>query len=165
MGMMIWEELGRRHLRMGGRVIRGAVCLLLAAGLLTGCRSTPKSELQLAEVTVPRMSSSALQELIGLRMRAHDWRLARQEPALLVFERRAPGIFQSLMDSDAISPVTLRAEITLNSASDGIRLRAAVRRIDASKSPPRETVESPKELREILEEIRNGIGGGPSWSR
>ena len=72
MGMLIWEVLGHRHLNLGGRVLRAATCLLLAIGLLTGCRSTPKSELQLAEVTVPRMSSGALRELIGLRMRAHD---------------------------------------------------------------------------------------------
>ena len=156
--MMINGIVSRPASRFSRAALGGL--LLLVAGLLPGCRSTPGPELKLAQVTVPAISGGALREMIGLHMRAHDWYLTRQEPGLLVYERRVVPPLKAWLDNEARTPVVLQTEITLTRVSDGVRLQAATQRIDASKVPPRQTAESPKEMQQILEEVRHGAGGG-----
>ena len=142
-----------------GRDWVGVAGLLVLGAITPGCRSTPEARPAMAEVTVPRMSRAALGEIVGLHMRAHDWRFVRKEPNLLVYERRVMSPLKSWLGNEESSPVALRAEITLTPVNDGIRLDGATQRIDTSKKPPRVTAESPKELQRILEEIREGMGG------
>jgi hypothetical protein len=134
---------------------RGAKLLLLAA-LLAGCRSFPRQDL--AVVNVPRMSQSALAELIRIHMRTHGWLLTHQEGPVLLFEHRDIRAFEFFLDNEKKSPLVLQAEITMTPASNGLRLQASTQRVDLSQIPPRQKVVSAKIVREILEEVRANLG-------
>ncbi len=127
--------------------------VLLLGLLLTACKSTPSAPPPPAQVTVPHMRGTALQELVALQMRSYNWRLVRKEPRLMVFEHSTGKAYQFWNDMDQ-SPVMLRTTVTFTDVSNGTLLQATTKRIDTSQQPPTETPVSSTEVQQILEQVR-----------